>query len=237
MIAAPLIIGSRFNGPPETGNGGYSAGLCAQLATVDGPIEVTLRRPPPLDVEFSSRREDDAIRVYHPDGGLVAEVRATSLDPTEVVAPVSWDEAVAASASYPGFTTHPFPTCFVCGTERAEGDGLRLFPGRLADRRTATPFTIPHDIRTELMWAALDCPGGWAVPLEGRPYVLGRLAARVEALPAPGERCVVMGADDRRGRAQGIHAEQPVRRRRRPARVRSRHLDRALTAGRRRFGA
>ena len=132
--------------------------------------------------------------MYDPDGGLVAEVRSTSLDPTEVVAPVSLGEAVAASASYPGFTTHPFPTCFVCGTERAEGDGLRLFPGRLADRRTATPFTVPDDIRPELMWAALDCPGGWAVPLEGRPYVLGRLAARVEALPAPGERCVVMGA-------------------------------------------
>ena len=48
------------------------------------------------------------------------------------------DEAVAASATYPGFSAHPFPTCFVCGPERAEGDGLRLFPGRLPDGRTAT---------------------------------------------------------------------------------------------------
>ena len=190
---APLIIESRFNGPPGSGNGGYSAGLCAQLTTVDGPVEVTLRRPPPLDVPLSSRTEDDTIRVFDPDGALVAEVRSTSLDPAEVVAQVSWDDAVAASASYPGFTTHPFPTCFVCGPERAEGDGLRLFPGRLADRRTATPFTVPEDVRPELIWASLDCPGGWAVPLEGRPYVLGRLAAHLTALPAPGERCVVMG--------------------------------------------
>ncbi len=35
------------------------------------------------------------------------------------------------------------------------------------------------------MWAALDCPGGWAVPLEGRPYVLGALAVRVDSLPEP----------------------------------------------------
>jgi hypothetical protein len=44
-----------------------------------------------------------------------------------------------------------------------------------------------------MVWAALDCPGGWSVPLEGRPYVLGRIAARVDALPTPGQRCVVMG--------------------------------------------
>jgi hypothetical protein len=43
------------------------------------------------------------------------------------------------------------------------------------------------------MWAALDCPGGWAVLSEGRPYVLGRIAAWVDALPAPGDTCVVMG--------------------------------------------
>jgi hypothetical protein len=188
-----MIIESRFNGPPDSGNGGYSAGMCAQLAP-PGTVEVTLRRPPPLDVQLNWREEGDVVRVYDPDGGLVAEARSTTLDPDEVVVPVSWDEAVAASASYPGFTTHPFPTCFVCGPERVQGDGLRLFPGRLPDRRTATPFTVPDQVAPELIWAALDCPGGWAVPLEGRPYVLGRLTARVDSLPAPGERCVVMGA-------------------------------------------
>src|SRR5690606_16223453 len=93
-----------------------------------------------------------------------------------------------------GFTTHPFPTCFVCGPERAEGDGLRLFPGRLPGGRTATPFRVPAEVTPEIVWASLDCPGGWAVPQEGRPYVLGRLAARVESLPGPGQRCVVVGA-------------------------------------------
>lgn len=44
-----------------------------------------------------------------------------------------------------------------------------------------------------LIWAVLDCPGGWTVPQEERAHVLGRLAARVDALPAPGDQCVVMG--------------------------------------------
>ncbi|BCB84720.1 hypothetical protein Psuf_020330 [Phytohabitans suffuscus] len=45
-----------------------------------------------------------------------------------------------------------------------------------------------------MVWAALDCPGGWSVIQSGRPYVLGRIAARVTRVPTPGERCVVRGA-------------------------------------------
>ena len=43
-----------------------------------------------------------------------------------------------------------------------------------------------------LVWG-LDCPGDWAVNLPGRPMVLGRMTARIDALPAVGERCVVVG--------------------------------------------
>jgi hypothetical protein len=44
-----------------------------------------------------------------------------------------------------------------------------------------------------MVWAALDCPGGWTVPLESRAYVLGELAVRVDAVPVPGDACVVVG--------------------------------------------
>lgn len=189
-----IRIGARYNGPPTSGNGGYSAGRFSLAAGVTGAAEVTLRRPPPLDVPLSLSTEDDFVAVRDPAGDLVAEVRAASSTLDEAVPAVAWDEAVAASTRYPGFASHPFPTCFVCGPERAEGDGLRLFPGRLADGRTATPFVAPQESGEEIVWAALDCPGGWAVPMEGRPYVLGRMAARVDAVPAAGERCVVMGA-------------------------------------------
>ena len=40
-------------------------------------------------------------------------------------------------ASYAGLRSHPFPTCFSCGTGRADGDGLRIFPGRVADQTGA----------------------------------------------------------------------------------------------------
>jgi hypothetical protein len=187
-----MIIESRYNGPAGSGNGGYSAGLFAVASGLESP-EVTLRVPPPLEVELVMRPADEEVGVWHGDT-LVAQVRPAVVDESEVVAPASWDEAVAASAHYPGFASHPFPTCFVCGPERAEGDGLRLFPGRLPDGRTATPWVVPDEISPTLVWASLDCPGGWAVPLEGRPYVLGRLAVRIVRRPRAGHRCVVMGA-------------------------------------------
>jgi hypothetical protein len=225
-----MIIRSRFNGPPGTGNGGYSAGLCAvQSSPGQGAVEVTLRMPPPLDEELTPREEDAVLRVYTSAGDLVAEARESTVD--EVVAPVSWADAVEVSRDYPGFRSHPFPTCFVCGTERAVGDGLRLFPGRLPDRRTATPFTVPDEIAPELVWAALDCPGGWSVPLEGRPYVLGRIAARVDEPPAPGQRCVVMGqmtGED----GQGVHGVELVRSGGRLAGHRPGHVDCGVKPGR-----
>jgi hypothetical protein len=189
-----LIIAARYNGPPGSGNGGYCAGRFALASGLPGDVtEVTLRRPPPLERELETRPADDGIDVWHGDT-VIAQVRPAVIGADEIVDPVGWDEAVSASASYPGFTQHPFPTCFVCGPERAEGDGLRLFPGRLPDGRTATPFRVPADVSPEVFWASLDCPGGWAVPLEGRPYVLGRLAVRLVRPPAAGEECVVMGA-------------------------------------------
>jgi len=188
-----MIIESRYNGPAGSGNGGYSAGLFAVNSGLTGDaLEVTLRLPPPLEVDLQVRSSEGGADVYAGDA-VVAQVRPAVVAPDDVVAPVGWDEAVAASAHYAGFTSHPFPTCFVCGPERAEGDGLRLFPGRLPDGRTATPWVVPDDISPELVFAALDCPGGWAVPLEGRPYVLGRLAVRIVRRPRTTHRCVVMG--------------------------------------------
>jgi hypothetical protein len=189
-----MQIPARFNGPPGSGNGGWSAGAFARASGLGGVVEVTLRVPPPLDTDLTL----DGDGFHAADGTLVASVAAAP-DADEPVPPVSYDEATAASAAYPGFTGHPFPTCYVCGPERA--DGLRLFPGHLPDGRTAAPWTVPDDVSSETMWAALDCPGGWAALHTGRTFVLGRIAARVDALPAPGVACVVVGrADTMEGR-------------------------------------
>jgi hypothetical protein len=190
-----VIIPGRFNGPPTTANGGYTAGLVAAHLPA-GAVEVTLRHPPPLDTELTvapSPRADGGLRVLDGDV-LVAEARPVDLGPDEAVPPVPYERAAEVSAAYPGLTAHPYPTCFVCGPDRRVGDGLRLFPGRLPDGRTAAPFVVPDDVSAPLVWAALDCPSGWSIPLEARPYLLGRITGRVVGVPAAGERCVVVGS-------------------------------------------
>ena len=189
-----MQIPARFNGPPGSGNGGWSAGAFAVDVGSGGVVAVTLRTPPPLDTPIT--RSGDSF--HAPDGTLVASVEPAT-DAGDPVPPVSYDEAVAAARDYPGFRSHPFPTCYVCGPDRP--DGLRLFPGVLPDGRTAAPWTVPADVRTETMWAALDCPGGWSALHRGRTFVLGRITARVDALPEPAMSCVVVGgADELAGR-------------------------------------
>lgn len=183
-----MIIEGRFNGPPGSGNGGWSAGVFATAYGGDGPVEVTLRRPPPLDTPLTLADAE----VRDPAGEVVALLRAAEEFDEAAVPPVDPATARAASAAYPGLVDHPFPGCYVCGPQRA--DGLRVFPGRLPDGRTAAPLRVPPQVEVATIWAALDCPGGWAVIAAGRPYVLGRIAARVEALPGPGDECVVTGA-------------------------------------------
>jgi hypothetical protein len=190
-----VIIPPRFNGPPEIANGGYVAGTLAGYLNSPGGAVVTLRQAPPLAKPLDIRSGDGVIAVY--DGDLlIAEATAVPADdPLDApVPPVSWLEAMAAADRYAGFTSHPFPACFVCGPQRPVGDGLRIFAGRLGDGRTAAPWVVPEDFEPAMLWAALDCPGGWAAPMEQRPYVLGRLAARVDGLPVAGDGCVVMGA-------------------------------------------
>jgi hypothetical protein len=192
-----LRVERRFRGPSDSGNGGYVSGLVAARAgaSVGGSAAVvTLRTPPPLETTMSVVADDDgSVRLLHGDV-TVAEGLPVTLTVGRVP-PVDAATARTASASYPGLTRHPFPECFVCGPARAPGDGLRLFPGRLGDGRTACVWTVSPDLagRPEFVWAALDCPGGWSAEIEGRPMVLGRMTARVSALPDAGEQCILMG--------------------------------------------
>ena len=212
---AELLIPGRFRGPASSGNGGWTAGALAELLDHDRPadrsdqwptIEVTLRQPPPLDTPLPV-----ADGVARNERGAVAEavVADRTLSPVD---PVPAGVAAAATAAYAGLVSHPFPTCFACGTGREEGDGLRIFPGRVDDdadgrARVAATWT-PHASTSEdwhayvddhrrasyaITWAALDCVGGWAGDLTERLMVLGRITARVDALPQVGEEHVVVG--------------------------------------------
>jgi hypothetical protein len=197
-VSETLVIPARFNGPPSSANGGYACGRVAGL--LGGRAEVTLRRPPPLDVPLAVEREEDGSRVAVLDGdALVAEAVGLGEErlALEVVAPVSVAEAAEAARGYAGFRAHAYETCFVCGPARPERDGLGIFPGPVAGREAvAAPWTPPGSgpVDPLLVWAALDCPSGWAVDEFSREGVLlGRLAAELVGPVRGGEQHVVLG--------------------------------------------
>ena len=204
-------IHPRFNGPPDSANGGYACGTFA--ITIDAAIvEVTLRRPPPLATDLGVRQGDDATQILH-DDTLVAEVRdADELD-IDIPAAPPLQRAHDAAARFRGHASHLFPTCFVCGPARS--DGLALFPGDVdatgtIDGLLAAPWTpaAEYDIGDgsvdpRIVWSALDCPGGWATELSvSRPAVLGRMSAQL-LRPVPIDTPLVVlgwsrGADGRK---------------------------------------
>ena len=218
-IPDQLLVPRRFCGPPDSGNGGWTAGALATHLTSDSPenraggwptFEVSLRQPPPLDSPMLLSEEDGVTSASF-GGAVIASARRVETSLTDVD-PVSHDEARAAEATYAGHTFHPFPTCFACGTGRERGRRAADLPrGRAAasasrrpgvrtraSPRTSTPIVdAPARASVATTWAALDCVGGWAGDLTERLMVLGRMTARIDTLPVIGEDHVVVGT--RRG--------------------------------------
>jgi hypothetical protein len=136
-------------------------------------------------------REETAVRVLH-GGELVAEARPGVLD-LEPPTAVGFAVAQELSDARGDDPDHPFPGCFVCGPR---GDGLRLRPAPLGDGRVVAPWPVaPEFAADRFAWAALDCPGGWAVQPDGSRgiSVLGRLTAAVYSAPEAGDECAVVG--------------------------------------------
>jgi hypothetical protein len=199
---ALLRIPARFNGPPASGNGGWSAGLLAGLLHDAPAVTVRLQSPPPLETDLRSEAGGDGSVAVLAGDVPVATVRTAERLDSPVPEPVDHATAEAAGAAYEGLADHPFPTCFSCGTAR--GDGLGLRPARVAGRDDgayAAAWT-PTEAGPEVVWAAIDCPGGWSAGIAGRPMVLGTMTAQVDRLPTVGEPHVVlawpMGGEGRR---------------------------------------
>lgn len=200
-MQSSLRIDRRFCGPAESGNGGYVCGRIAEL--IPGPAEVTLRAPPPLEQALQVvRAPEGRIELLH-DCSLIAEGKPASVS-VELPEPVSLEQARLASQAFIGFAQHPYPTCFVCGTQRPLDDGLRLHAGAVASRAlVAAPWTPAADlaradelVEPRFVWCALDCPSwfGHASFLQSVPRILlGRLAVQIDELPRAGEPHVVLG--------------------------------------------
>ena len=178
-----FTVPARFCGPPDSGNGGYTCGLLAR--ELGGVVECTLRAPVPLDVPLELQRTGSGGCLRYGEK-LVVEAAPTAIAVTPP-APVDLQAATEAMAASPALSPlHPFPTCFVCGPKRGLHDGLRIFPSPLnGEVLVATWVPDPEfgdgeqSLRTEFLWAAMDCPTGFATgfPTAGK-LVTGRLAVQ-----------------------------------------------------------
>jgi hypothetical protein len=206
-VSPEIRIDRRFCGPSDSGNGGYACGLVA--AHVDGPAEVTLRLPPPLEKPLRVERADGSVRVLDADQLVAEGVRRhdedLGVDVPDPVGVADAERAATTSRLHEHPEEHPFPTCFVCGPQRAPDDGLHILVGPVAGRGVAADTWTPATdlagargvVRPEFVWAVLDCSGGvgsWlADPIGGNPFVLGRMAVTIDGPVRAGAPHAVVG--------------------------------------------
>jgi hypothetical protein len=199
-VCSRLRIGRRFRGPPGAANGGFASGSLAALLGGAVDVEVSLRRSVPLERPLEVRHDGDAAVLLDDGGRLLAEARPPAAEVGLTVPDIPTPEEARAAAGRGAYYGDPlFPDCFVCGPARAPGDGLRIFPGPVSGHSVwAAPWTPDPSVggpdgqvRDEVVWAALDCPGGVAaveaaaVPA-GTPVLLGQMTARLGARPRIG---------------------------------------------------
>jgi hypothetical protein len=205
-----VVIEKRFCGPPKSGNGGYVCGLLA--AHVDGDAEITLLAPPPLGQRLDVVAGEHGMELKKEETTL-AIARAVHIDVPEVPIVDFSGAQDAVRRSHYDQSRHPLPMCFVCGPARRDGDGLRIVPGPLPpcpghETGTLAAPWVPYAnlaasgdgaVAREFIWAALDCPTGYAavgarhLGMTGdETILLGRMSARIERQPRPGDRCIIV---------------------------------------------
>ncbi|MBK7251546.1 MAG: hypothetical protein IPI06_11970 [Gammaproteobacteria bacterium] len=191
-----LTIERRFRGPAQSAHGGYFSGRIARFC--DQPVRVRLRAPPPLDVPLAVTRQASGHLEIRQGGRLIGEAEPAGVA-LEASPPVDYVRALEASQHYAGFHHHVFPECFVCGPKRARPDGLRVFAGPVGDGRVAAPWMPDASlaegdgkVAAEFMWAALDCPGYFAVSPDSRPMLLAEFTAHVDRRVHALEPCVIV---------------------------------------------
>ncbi len=198
-----LVVDGRFEGPPDSANGGYVAGLLAARLPAGDAVEVTLRRPVPLDVELElTGGGADGVEL-HAGAAVLASACSTAAPDLGDIPDVGIEAARAAAQGPEALAEHPFPRCFGCGPQRSQRDAVALHPGPVPGAREVwasawTPGSgLPHapdgTLAPEIVWVALDCPSSFGtVPVGAPPHVLGRLEGRVDAPLRVGEEVAVL---------------------------------------------
>ena len=193
-----IVLPRRYRGPLTSANGGYACGRLAAFVDAE-EVEVTLRLPlrsiarSRSSTRTAGRSSSTATHSSPRRGRRRSRSsrrrRCPSTPPTRRASdtPASWSP--------------DFGECYVCGVRE---DGLEIRVGPVAGREPlhAAPVAL-RETGAEFVWAAVDCPGAYAVGAEGRgDIVLGRMTARVDRVPEAGDELVVaswpLGEDGRK---------------------------------------
>lgn len=203
-----VTIPAMYKGPPDIANGGYVCSLLAKY--MDGAVNVTIKRPTPLDRELQIRSNGNG-SYYLMDGDqIIIQAKPGIIDLTVPDAP-SYEEAVKAAEKSIALKPTPYthvtgqgihPICFGCGADVPDGEGLKIHPGRIpGTNMVAAPWTPPSEygdargyVRPEFIWTALDCPGAFALweLSNTKPGLLGRLIGEIVKPLRCNEPCVVV---------------------------------------------
>lgn len=195
-----IEVAARFCGPPGSANGGYICGLVA--GCIHQPVTVRLLRAPPLATALELHAVEAGLWGVEHAGLRYIEARATVPLELAIPAPPGYRQAQESSLHGPHDPReHPCPGCFVCGPERAHGDGLRIFAGPVPGRDVVAAAWVPDAslargdgmVLPEIVSAALDCPGFHALRTGPRPWLLGEFTAQIDTLVHVDECCVIVG--------------------------------------------
>ncbi|MFC7310075.1 PaaI family thioesterase [Streptomyces monticola] len=152
-----VTIPDHITGYPNVAFGGYVAGLLAARSDAK-TVRVDFRGAVPVGKPVDL------------DGLVTASPAELLLDPPEMP---TWEQARTASEDYLEHHRRsplPIPDCFGCGPV-PPGRGVRIFPSRVPGRDNLLAAAWVPDpelaggdgtLGPEMVWSALDCPGGWA---------------------------------------------------------------------------
>ncbi len=195
------------------GHGGYVAGLVA--AAIDGPAQITLRRPTPVDAPLELVAGEGGTWQLRDGDQLLVEAQPSTLD-IDVPPVPTIEQARSAEAGSPSFWDERgvHPICLGCGTSREDDHGLGITVGPLEVDgheevaglwRPRPEHARPEHARldqggadstVDRLWvlAALDCPGSMAFIARGeRAGLLGRIVFEQYAPAQVGVDHVVIG--------------------------------------------
>lgn len=192
MQQQTLIIPARFNGPPEIANGGIVVGALAE--TIDSPCcTVTLKAPTPLDTPLVVKMHEDGSQGLYLEDALLATSEKADALTISVPDFLPAEKAAETLDQYRELDSVGMGECFVCGSNRH--DGLRVFATETKNDPTiyAAKFPMHQDFLDEngnvqplFLYAALDCPGYFALTKGADYALLGRMTAEIMA-PCKGE--------------------------------------------------